>query len=382
MAEEITFSGGTMLPRTGTGPGTLTLLLGLLGLALAGCAPQGPGPAGTGCLPPAKKQQSRAIEGRFPHEVSHPRVPRGLPSSDLWRGRSSVGKSLTREAPVTTVTLSPRGNLAASVDTQGDLSIWKLDRHPKILQCFHGATPGSPLALGGEGDFVVYWHRQGDLQFQPLKPNRPPRRFPLPADLPSPRHLQVVGTHLLAAVGSHLLLWDLRGRTPGQRYDIPAGPITALSAMAEGTRFVTGHANGVVAVWSLESNRPMLTIQAHQSPVQALWAGGENNHLVSAAHGQPVRIWDRNNGALLREMGKTPKSGTSLGLLSGGRYLVCGGAESPLLVQDLKDAPRQIPLQEPTTQVQALALSQDGRTLVAGTQRGEIWVWDVPDEAK
>jgi len=113
------------------------------------------------------------------------------------------------------------------------------------------------------------------------------------------------------------------------------GNVTRLVFTPESRFMISGGQDGDVHIWDVDSGTLLNTLSGHTSAILLLWVSHDGRYLVTGANDCTIRVWQMHGGVLLRTL-------------------------------------------DHTDNVHSLAMSCDGRQLVAGTLEGELFVWDFP----
>jgi WD40 repeat protein/serine/threonine protein kinase len=216
-----------------------------------------------------------------------------------------------------------------------------------------------------------------------------------------------------------LVLWDLAARRPLLPLTGHAGPVLAAAISPDGTRALTGGADGTARVWDLADGAGLRVLEGHAGPVLAvaldpggrlavtagadrtvrLWDARSGTVLrvleghADAVHGaalspdarrvvtagadRTVRVWDVAAGACLRVLEGHTDWATSVGLTFNGAHALSAGADRVLRLWDLADGSLLRVFGGHTDAVKAVAVAPGGRFAVSGGADGTTRVWDL-----
>lgn len=268
-----------------------------------------------------------------------------LPSGQLLRRLTA--RSQDKHPPWTSaLAFSHDGKKLLTSDVRGNVHLWDVDSgeelwtieaHPKSFETTVAfSADGQWVASGGTDGVVRVWSAQSGHEIL---------SFDL---LPTPVQL------------------------PGGAFAGPIpGSIGALAFSPDGNRLAAGLAQrpfnlrtGKIRVWNLQTNQPVCAIDESNGELQSLAFTADGKHLISGGNaniprekfGKPYRaltvrvirlhVWDAGSGNLVRQLAPPE-------------------AEAGLVHPDEEAG------------YGAIALSADGRTLVAGCD-GKVLVWDFP----
>jgi hypothetical protein len=191
------------------------------------------------------------------------------------------------------------------------------------------------------------------------------------------------GSHVAAAAGGRVKIWDVEGQRPAVPLD-DARHAQALAWSGDDRWLAIGARTGEVVVWDVDDptqaeSRKELT--EHRRPIEALAFSPEGGLLASADGGE-LRLWDMGGeamgeprGAFKELTGPTTRlqfneAASRLFGLSGGKVRIWPIAPSGPAVR----------LGKPTTlpadgAIVAMAVDQEGRQIITGDTRGVVLVW-------
>jgi WD40 repeat protein len=143
-------------------------------------------------------------------------------------------------------------------------------------------------------------------------------------------------------------------------------PVFGLCFSPDGTTLAAGRRSWI-DFWKLPTGKKFHDFPNHRGYVVDLAYSPDSNRLATAGSDNTVRLWDTRSGKLIRSFGKEGRSIESLAFLPDGRRLatVCGNS---VVIWNAEDGTeiRETRAVHPDFSIQCLAISSDGKTVVAG----------------
>jgi hypothetical protein len=169
--------------------------------------------------------------------------------------------------------------------------------------------------------------------------------------------------------------------------------VKAAAVTPDGQRVISACADKTLKVWSLADGEELRTIKGHKGSVNAVAVTPDGQHIVSVSSDNTVRVWRLKGGRELRVFkGRFPSSGfCSLAITADGRHAVTGSYGPPnktwdvesgvLAVWDLKGHSRRSTTVDYTdARISGLALTPDGKRVVASSGYSSASVWDLENK--
>ena len=126
-------------------------------------------------------------------------------------------------------------------------------------------------------------------------------------------------------------------------------------------------------------------LAGHQKEVVNLAYTPDGRTLVSSAHDRSIRLWDVSDPRRPAPRGVIPRSGsTAIALSPDGRLLVAGSPET-FGVWDITDPAHPVEratVRTPRSITYTVAVAPDGRTVATGGDEGTLRLWDIGDPAR
>lgn len=153
--------------------------------------------------------------------------------------------------------------------------------------------------------------------------------------------------------------------------------VTSCAVTSCGTFMVAGTANGTVLLWNLISGELIKNYKGHLRAIQCVAISSDDSLVATASEDSVCKVWNLSTLASLRMREVVPRcifTGHSLsvnccGFMRLSRVLVTGSSDRTCRLIDARSG-EQLHAIAVGDAVTALAVSDDDRSLVAGTQKG------------
>jgi len=328
---------------------------------------------------------------------------------------------------ITAVVTGPDGEWAATTSRDATIRIWDL-ASGECVRCLQGHTaPVLALAVTGDGRFLVsgsgdrtarVWDHKRGLCIRVLEGHTnnvtalaltPDGQKVITGgykvrvwDRETGTCLRTLKGHngriLAAAVtpdGHHALtgadglpdstvrVWDLEADDDQESPSTPSAThthgVTTLALTADGSRVVTGGAEGSLRVWDTSTGECLHTLEGHTSLVKsvALTPNGLQAVSTQFARGSSLLVWDLTSGQCVRSLDGHTDTVLVVVVTPDGRRAISGGMDKTARVWDL-DSGRQTAVLGPHAHmVRDVVAVPDGRHVLTGSYEEAVRVWDV-----
>jgi WD40 repeat protein len=305
------------------------------------------------------------------------------PGAGGWRER---GRLVGHEGAVHALSCSPDGKVLASCDARGTVKLWDLATFKEVASldgnalCLAFAPDGKWLATGGVDHTVRLWEVPTRREVVSLR--GPALAIGAVAFSPEGRSLAVGGTAAArpGAPPTHAVqIWDVATR---QLRRILAGHdrgVMALAFSPDGKLLAVACGDSV-KVWDTASGKLIATLGApHVTGV----AWSPDGRQVLAATGPVVQVWNLERLSEDSQLLKLVVNARALAVSADGRVAVAGhqgeGKAERHFVHVLDRAGAEPALLEAGTgSLMAVALSPDGRQLLAAGDGRTVHIWEHP----
>ena len=231
---------------------------------------------------------------------------------------------------VMSVRFSPDGSRIASGSADGTAAVWDI-------------TTGARRVLRGHEGFV------GGVSF-------------------SPDGARVV----TAGEDGYARVWEAASGALRSAVRERSGALAGAEFSADGRRIVVAGTAGIIAVWDVDPPARLLTMRGHRGAVVDVAVAADSGRVISAGDDATVRVWQPAMPQTLHVSnlyGAVPLGDDRVAAWSGdGAVRILRTADGGL--------ERRLPGR--VEALNAVAISRDGRVLVAGGADGVVRAWDLP----
>gem|GEM_PF-3518556 len=285
-------------------------------------------------------QSGRILAAALSHEGAWAASGAEPGTIQLWKtADGTAGSVLAGHAgAVNDLSFHPSKPLLLSSGADGSVRLWEV---PETTAPVRGhSQPVAAVALTSNGQLMVTGSLDKTVRVSTVSDGQP--KFAI-NDFPQPvQSLAISSNGSLLGVGD--IVGDLQIRNMDQgalvsTWGAHAGAVTGLHFSGDGQQAVSSGADGTVKIWTLPLPPPS-TVKAHGQAVSAIVISHDGKTLISAGLDEWVRVFSLDNQQQIASW---------------------------------KNA---------TGPITALAMSQDDKTLVAGTSTGKWQTWSFPEGAE
>jgi eukaryotic-like serine/threonine-protein kinase len=244
--------------------------------------------------------------------------------------------------------------------SQGEIRVWDASSGEPMGPALPHAigiwalavSPDGKSVLSGSGDFATL---PREVRLWEVSPEHPSSRV-LPH--PAPVFAAVLSpdgkTVLTGCEDGNARVWDaVSGKLRGAVLSHPKA-VKAVAFSPDGTIAVTGSIDGMARLWDVSTGKPIGAPMNHHSEVFALSYSPNGKTILTASRDGAARLWDADTaraGIVLRHPYSIRDNDTSLG--------------------------PDIETRKQTSEINTIAFSPDGKTVLTGSVDATARLWDV-----
>jgi WD40 repeat protein len=284
--------------------------------------------------------------------------------------------------------IHPAGDLFATGDTNGDVSLWQLADGQRVA-IYQGHTnwtravifspDGTLLASASEDCTVRFWDVQTGRQvaiigphthtFKGMNFSRDGQRFTIGGDDCVIRIYDLPGLcadESILTVESHCLR-SLVGHTNW---------IFTVTHSPDESRLASASADGTVRIWDLATDTCLHLLPHPHWVIRTLFSP-DGRYLIVSGMSATIYVWDTISGELIKTLDGHLDWVWSIAISADGHTLFSTGEDRTIRRWDLRTGVCQTVFHAHQDRVWTIALSPDDRHLVSGSEDRTIKIWDL-----
>lgn len=311
-------------------------------------------------------------------------------------------RSLRHTNFMSAVAVAPTEKLVAAGDGDGHIVLWDLASgkavrridadKPQVPGRGNQGMPVAELVFSPDGKTLAairnlriqFWEVATGKERKLLKEEDPPTMWSGIAFAPNGKTFAAVGPE------NRVHLWDLSTGKALEPFECFQGPVSAVAFSADGKLLAAGDGTSI-RIWDMATRKQLGKLRRHSITVNALAFSPDAKLLASGGEDQTVRLWDVAEGKELRRLAHPftrPATQHFLADYNLTHATVAFTPDGTELVSSIR-ADRGIRRWEVATGKELMkyeghqdgstcvALSHDGKTLVAGGEDSCLRGWDV-----
>jgi eukaryotic-like serine/threonine-protein kinase len=187
-------------------------------------------------------------------------------------------------------------------------------------------------------------------------------------------------------------LWDIASGTVARSLEVPLGQVWTVAFSPDGSLLAAGWGSkgwaGEIRIWATASGELRHTIRDQLKTVRCLAFSPDGSRLYSSggsfqdgggeALPGEIKVWEVGTGQLLESIPSAKVQVQALALSPDGRWLAFSGLEGKVLIRDNEDKRGTVEFAaHDKAIVSSLAFSPDGRYLATGSKDQTVKLWDT-----
>jgi WD40 repeat protein len=297
---------------------------------------------------------------------------------ELWSVRTGAQLAVLEMAEI--------HNLISEQAKTCDQTAWISD--PCVAYSSDGSRIVSSFA-SFSSDFIVWlalWDTKTYQQLAVLRDPRDSMGQPITGFLPV-SFLPGSSLVVFGCDDGTICVWDLAANTATlSSGGNTTSKVRAIACSPDGSKIVSGLANGLLRVWDSRTGDGLATLEGHSESVNSVAFSPNGAQLVSGSDDWSIRIWDMRMNeviSVLRSHGYPvinvipSHAVTSVAFSPDGRQVVSGSMDNTVRIWDVQSTKQITLLQGHHEGVLSVSFSPDAALVASGSADGTIRVWDI-----
>jgi WD40 repeat protein/serine/threonine protein kinase len=170
-----------------------------------------------------------------------------------------------------------------------------------------------------------------------------------------------------------LRIWSYDTHNARGTIALEDGPATSLAV--RNNRVATGHANGAVAIYDLDTKRRLFRFKRNDARIWSVAFVGSEDRIAAASHDWTVAIWETSSESTPSALLEGHENAVqALAADPSGQWLASGGADRTVRIWNVEARDTRRTYRNNSDFISALAFSPDGSNIATGSLDGTVKV--------
>lgn len=280
---------------------------------------------------------------------------------------------------VTSIAISPNGQLFASSSLDDTIKVWNLQTGEELLTLKGHAkgvnaiaiSPDGKLLISGSDDYTIkVWNLHNGTLLGTLLGHT--RDVNAVAISPDGKFFASGGedrTIRLWSASTGALLRTLSG---------VAGMIRSIAISRDARTLASGGLDNKTKLWNLQTGEQLITLVGHINSVNAIAFSPDSQVVVTGSKDKTVRLWNTQSGALLRTLTEHIRDVCAVAMSPNGKTILTGSSDTTIKLWDGVTGRVNYTWTDHSDTVNAIAVSLDGKLAVSGSSDKTVRIWQLP----
>lgn len=184
---------------------------------------------------------------------------------------------------------------------------------------------------------------------------------------------------LSASEDKTLRLWNAVSGAAAAQYTGHTGAVLAAAFSPDGKLLLSGSEDKTARLWDAVSGQTLQEWTDHPDPVAAVAFLPQGQHALTAS-GKTLRLWEIKTGTLLKTLPSAAGILRTLAVSPDGRTVIAGGDDHQVSIWDLDSGQLVHCLKGHEQSILTVVFAPDGQRAASSGEDGQILLWNIPGQ--
>jgi WD40 repeat protein len=278
---------------------------------------------------------------------------------------------------VNAVAVSSDGKKAVSTSGDATLKVWNLESGQEVHILRSHAVRVHAVAVSADGKKAMSASRDGTIKIW---------------DIESGQEIQTIRGHtgrikaiimtsdekiVVSRSGDGTIrLWNLESDQEILAIRSHTGPLSAIALTSDGKKAISTSNDKTLKIWDIESGREVQNLIGHNRLVRVLTFTPDGKKAISGSNDRTLKIWDIESGQEIQTLRGHSGLINAVAVTSDGKKAISGSGDRTLKIWDIESGQEIQTLRGHNGPVRAVALTPDGKKAISGSGDSTLKVWD------
>lgn len=176
-------------------------------------------------------------------------------------------------------------------------------------------------------------------------------------------------------------LWDISSGEETRTFSGHSARINSVAVSADGRYVVTGSSDHTAKLWDLSSGQEIRTLTGHTSGINSVAISGDGRYVLTGSDDYTAKMWETSSGQQIWTISEYSYSDEAfsfegIAISADGQYVATASGMTARLWRTTNREQVQT-FSGHSNSVNAVAISEDGRYAVTGSDRSTAKLWDL-----
>ena len=171
--------------------------------------------------------------------------------------------------------------------------------------------------------------------------------------------------------------WNPRNGECVRIFDGHSGKVTSVAFHPQASIFISGSHDQTIKIWDALCGKCLRTLRGHTHIVSTIALSHDGKTIISGSHDKTAKLWDINTGKSLKTFQGDGSRIVSIKFNPNGKTIATGSAKQAVKILDVVTGECLRTLQGQSYWIRSITFSHDGKTIWSGSNDEVIRQWDI-----